>query len=144
VTVFLVDASVAVKWFKAEAHYSEAFNLLELGVPLHVPDFFRLEMDNFFCKQVRRGLLTMERAEGDRLTLSDAPLQYHPSADLRDHAYQLAHQTRRSVYDCLYLALALVLNSTMVTADRRFLGHLPAGPLREHVLWIGDLAGPAP
>ena len=38
--VFVVDASVAIKWFVEEALSQEAALLTGLGVPLYAPDLF--------------------------------------------------------------------------------------------------------
>ena len=53
--------------------------------------------------------------------------------------YVVAVQTRRSPYDCLYLALAVRLGGPMVTADRRFFDAIAPGPFAQHVLWVEDV-----
>jgi predicted nucleic acid-binding protein len=44
----------------------------------------------------------------------------------------------RTVYDCLYLALAVKTKSVMITGDKRLVSALADGPLAKHVVWIGD------
>jgi predicted nucleic acid-binding protein len=58
------------------------------------------------AKRIRRGELT--RAERDVVLkeLKQLPLQRHADDRLFPAAYQLALDTQRSLYDCLYLALA--------------------------------------
>ena len=41
------------------------------------------------------------------------------TSDLATHAFQLAAALDQSVYDCLYLALALAIEASLVTADRQ-------------------------
>jgi predicted nucleic acid-binding protein len=51
-----------------------------------------------------------------------------PCRLLTDDTYALAIMTQRTVYDCLYLALAVRLNTRMLTADDLLiagLAHLP-------------------
>ena len=53
----------------------------------------------------------------------------------------MAIGTKRSVYDCLYLALAEALNGRLVTADGKFFQALGNSPLRNRMLWVADLLG---
>ena len=58
-------------------------------------------------------------------------------------AFDLADRTQRTVYDCLYLALAVQLGGRMVTADQRLYKSLAGTPWAGHICWVGDLpAGP--
>jgi len=52
---------------------------------------------------------------------------------------QIALETRSSIYDCLYLALAEALDLNMVTADRRFFQALQKGSLFSRMLWMEDI-----
>ena len=54
----------------------------------------------------------------------------------------MAIETKRSVYDCLYLALAEALDGRMVTADGKFFQALGSSPLSDRMLWVGDLSVP--
>jgi predicted nucleic acid-binding protein len=54
-------------------------------------------------------------------------------------AYALALQTQRSLYDCLYLALAEAIDGRVVTADRKFYTALAGGEQGRRVLWVEDL-----
>ncbi len=49
----------------------------------------------------------------------------------------MAIETKRSIYDCLYLILAKALECRMVTADRRFFQALQNGPLSSHLFYGG-------
>jgi predicted nucleic acid-binding protein len=45
-TGFVVDASVALKWFLPEVHSDAAARLLREGYRLHAPDLIRAEFGN--------------------------------------------------------------------------------------------------
>lgn len=138
-SIYVVDASVAAKWFLTEPHTDCALRLLRVGQGLFAPDYFLLEMDNLFCKRIRRGHLTPTRARQVRLVLRRVPIMYAPFAWLQDEAFDIAVRTRRSPYDCLYLALAVRLGGPMVTADRRFFDAVAPGPFAQDVLWVEDV-----
>ena len=133
---YVVDASAAAKWFFDEPHAEAARVLLRPGIRLSAPDFLLVEMDNLFCKRVRRGDMTREDADDARVLLRQLPVEFHPSAALHEQAYELAHRTRRSLYDCFYLSLAILLDAPMVTADRRLFDALGKGAFSAHVMWV--------
>lgn len=135
---YIVDASVAVKWFLSEPEAAAALRLLKDDNDLHVPDFFFIEMDNILCKRIRRGEITRDDATAVRRLLHQLPLESHALAEVHPHAYKIAVDTSRSIYDCLYLALAVLLKGRMVTADRRLYESLTDGPFRGYVDWAGN------
>lgn len=136
---YVVDASVAIKWFLPEAHSEAALRLCAPSYRLHVPALMTLELGNVLAKKIRRGELT--RAEGEEVLkeLRYLPLQRHADERLFPVAYQLALDTQRSLYDCLYLALAEAVDGVMVTADRKFYTSLTGGVYGRRVVWVEDL-----
>ncbi len=136
---YVVDASVAIKWFIPEIHSEAALRLHHSHYRLHVPALMTLELGNVLAKKIRRGEIT--RAEGDVILkeLKHLPLQRHADERLFPAAYQLAVDTQRSVYDCLYLALAEAVDGVMVTADHKFYSSLTGGSYGRRVLWVEDL-----
>ena len=135
---YVVDASVAAKWFFEETHTREAVSLLHPRNFLYAPDFFLIEMDNLLCKRIRRRELNEKESEAVRTALRVFPVQYYPFSDLMDPAYRIAIKTNRSLYDCLYIALAILHKNQMVTADRKLYESMAAGPFGIHLQWIGD------
>lgn len=138
-TRYVVDASVAIKWFVPEVHSEAALRAHHDGFRLHVPAFLMLELGNVLAKKIRRGELT--RSEGDAILkdVKSLPLQRHADERLFPAAYQLALDTHRSVYDCLYLALAEAVDGAVLTADRKFYTALAEGAYSRRVLWVEDL-----
>ncbi len=139
-SVFVVDASVAAKWFFDEPLSDDATRLLDASHILHVPDFFLLEIDSVLCKKMRRGEISRGEAQEVRSSIAIFPLQKHPFQLLMDAAFELAAQTRCSPYDCVYLILAIILGAQMVTADRRFYERIYNSRLAaENLRWVEDL-----
>jgi predicted nucleic acid-binding protein len=137
VSRIVVDASVAAKWFLNETHSTAAVRLVGEH-DLLAPDLLLPEVAQIMWKRARQGELTAE--EGVRILrrLSRAPLAIHPSALLIEVALEVACALARTVYDCLYLTLAIQQRCCLVTADRKFHQALQRGPFASHVLWVED------
>lgn len=130
---YVVDASVAVKWFVEEPGSSAACALLATGTVLLAPNLVLAEAGNTAWKKVRRGEMTQEQGKAMVRAL---PLYFdrlvHTEV-LIDRAYVLAHQLDHPVYDCLYLALAEQEAVLLVTDDRRLIKAVARTEFRKRV-----------
>ena len=114
----VVDASVAAKWFFAEANSQEAHQLLGPRIRLHAPDFILIELTNVICKKTRLKQISSIQPYIDRLALLPNAVLLSPSNDgLLMRAAAMAAEIGHSVYDCLYLACAEEQNAPIITAD---------------------------
>jgi predicted nucleic acid-binding protein len=139
-SAIIVDASVGVKWFVPEVHSAEARQWRNGPDELHVPAFFfDLEIANILWKKVRRAEIA--RADADLIMgqLPALPLMRHREPPMLASAFELADRTQGSVYDCLYLALAVQPGGRMVTADQRLCNSLAATPWAAYICWVGNL-----
>ncbi len=139
--IIVIDASVAAKWFFQEEHSEDALSLLGNPFELKAPDFLYLELENLLCKRTRRKELSITEALEMKDEIISMPISSYPSAELRERAFELALETKSSVYDCLYLTLAEALDGRMVTADGKFFQALSNSPLGDRMLWVEDLKG---
>lgn len=140
----IVDASIAIKWFLLEDHADFARRLLDGehftgGQRLQVPELFFTEIGNVLWKYIRREELTVEEAQASLASLVALPFRVHPHRPLMKSALAIASQTGRTVYDSLYLALAVHEQTMMITADERLYNALQSGPLAAYLLWIEDI-----
>lgn len=140
-SLVVVDASVAAKWFlpeDREALVSEALALLDEydreEVRFVVPDLFYVETASAIWKAVRVGRVS--RAFGDQalVLLTQRKFPTVPSLKLLDSAFQIATAFERTVYDSLYVALAVQAKAQLITADERLANSLAA---RFPVKWLG-------
>lgn len=136
---YVVDASVAVKWFLPEVHADAARSLLDGGHVLLIPDLIFPEVANILWKRVRRQEITDEEATATVQALGALPLQVSPSWPLVLLGLEIACRNQRTVYDSLYLALAVHENCPMVTADRKLYDAIRSGPLSPHIGWVEDV-----
>lgn len=118
-TPYIVDSSVAIKWYVPEPLTAQAVGLQTCGSPLHAPDFIEVELAAIAWKKVRREGLARADAAFIVAQVPALPLTRHPTGPLVAPAFDLADRTDRTVYDCLYLALAVQLGGIMVTADEK-------------------------
>ncbi len=135
----VVDASVVAAAFFREPHAQAARRVLAGGGELHAPDLVWAELGNVVWKRRRRREIDESEAVEliqDMLTL---PLTITPTEVLLEAAVRLAMRTGRTVYDSLYLALAVDQRTRLLTSDRRLVNALGDTPLERHVKWIGDL-----
>jgi predicted nucleic acid-binding protein len=139
-TVVVVDASVAVKWFVPEILSDEAARLLDGAFELAAPDLLWAEVGNILWKKVGRHELTAAEARAVLAALARVPLAVVPSSVLVEAALEIAVAQRRSVYDALYVALAVARAGVLVTGDERLANALAGGPLAKHVRALSSWA----
>ncbi len=135
---YIIDASVVLKWFIPEEHCEQALRLKDSDARLHAPAFLTLEVGNVLSKKRRRGELTAQDTEDIWRAFRRAPIRRHADETLVLAAFDLAQNTKQSLYDCLYLALAMQLNRSFLTADRKFYQALQHGGYRNQLLWVED------
>jgi predicted nucleic acid-binding protein len=138
-SVFVVDVSVAVKWMLPEMLSTEAVRLQSPSYQLHAPSFFDVELANVLWKKVRQGILNRTQADRFLGQLADLPLTRHADASLVAAAFDIADRTGRTVYDCMYLALAVRVDGQMVTADERLVNSLANSPWAAAAIRLQDV-----
>lgn len=116
----VVDASVAVKWLVKEDGTEAARELITSPEPLIAPDWLLIEAGSTFWKKVKRSELLAIHAERHLQILPTFFQQLVPSADLVADAFNLSIRLKHSIYDCLYLSLAIDEGLCMITADQKF------------------------
>jgi predicted nucleic acid-binding protein len=124
----VVDASVAAKWFLPEPDAPAALRLLDGGHPLAAPDLICSEVGNVAWKLHARSVLNAGEASEMIEHFLSMPLEIHDSVSLLSPALDIAIVTNRPIYDSLYLALAVELGGTVVTADQRWVNALAGSP----------------
>ncbi len=136
---YVLDASVAAAAFFQEDSAERAQGLLDGRHVLCAPDLIHAELANVIWKRHKRGEIDGEEASHLLADFHRLSLRITPCGELAEAALELALRSSRSVYDCLYLALAVKCRSAVITADRRLVNALSGTPLAAHVTWLGDI-----
>jgi predicted nucleic acid-binding protein len=133
--IFVVDASVAVKWFIKEELHDQAIALSELGHELIAPNLIFAEVANVLRRRVRLGHISSEQAARAVRNLGEAFKAIVPIEQVIDSAFQHSADLDHSVYDVVYLICALERpESLLVTSDAKFEAKARAGGFGEKVL----------
>ena len=138
-SLFVVDASIAIKWFFPEIHGDAALRLLEREHRLHAPDLTYSDFGNVLWKRFRKNQISIKEASATIEALLAVPFQVQPTQSLIPLALEIACATHRTVYDSLYVAAATVHQALFVTADSRLYNALKQGPFSAHLLWVEDI-----
>lgn len=129
---FVVDASVAAKWYLPEADSAKAAVLLTGAAELHAPTLLRVEIAAAITRRHRMGALT----EQDALLKLYHARQFvaEPSMILTDdeviieRAGEIALQILHPLQDCLYIACAEHVGAELITTDAGLIKRAAAFP----------------
>lgn len=117
-SVFVVDASLVVKWFVPEVHSAAARRWLDASHDYSAPDLVFPLAGSGIWKKVGRGELGPEDAQVLVNNLAAIGVEAVSIRALASDAYELVVRTGITVYDATYLALAVRLETQVVTGRR--------------------------
>jgi predicted nucleic acid-binding protein len=86
---------------------------------LAAPTIWLAETANALRTKCAKGEISEEEACEFALDLLDAPVAPIDLKELLSVAMRMALDLHHPIYNCLYLAAALLRNTTLITADRR-------------------------
>ena len=120
-SVFVLDASVVIKWFSEEEYTDRALKLRDDfskgNIELVVPDLILYEVSNALRYNPDFDETDVADAVG---TLFDVGISIIvPNREVINSALNLAYNHKITVYDAYYVALAKEINFKLITADRK-------------------------
>lgn len=129
----IVDASVALKWVVEEDGAEAALALIN-DESLCAPDLMLVECANALWVMVRRRLVSSDHARSGLAAIAATPMRVVPSGLHVAAAQAIAFEIDRTVYDSLYLAVAIAERATLVTADSAFVRAVTAHPVYKNAI----------
>lgn len=116
---WVLDASVLAKCLFTEADSVSARAVVARAERLIAPDYLFIELSSIAAKKIRRdGVTDAYAAEAIRRARPVLD-ELAPAGPMAAKALELAIEHGVSVYDALYLALAMLRESVVLTADIR-------------------------
>ena len=140
-TPLVIDASVVIKWFVREVHGEAALRLLDSGEKFVAPDHLFAETTNAIWRRVRLGEHSSEYGQEIISKINETTLAIDTVScrDLAVDAYTIAITYGRSVYDAMYVALAIQRKTRLITADDRLYNALARAPeIAAHIQSLRD------
>lgn len=118
----VVDSSVVVVLFTRDPRYAAARRLFEREETLYAPYLLLAEIANALWRVARLGCPPQDIAAIKHFMAAEVPERIVLCEDqnLVADALDIATRLDRSVYDCLFLALAMQRQETLYTFDERF------------------------
>lgn len=132
-TLWVVDASVIIKWYVPETDYAAARAMRTAETNLAAPDLLFAEMSNSLWKLVRRCEMAAPRAIAIIEEIAAAPFLTFSNQSLAQDALDLAIATGLTAYDASYVALAIRLDKILITADEKLVRKLAGTPTANRV-----------
>lgn len=119
--LIVLDASVVIKWFHEERDTDRAEKLQEQiskgEVRALVPPLLFYEVANVLTMKAGSEI---EQIINAYRILENLPFQVvEVIRTVMEEAVRIAYQNRISVYDAIYVALAILSDATLITADER-------------------------
>lgn len=117
---YIIDASVAAKWFFREDLHEESLLLLNLFQWITAPDCIHYEVCNVCKKKVDRREIALEHAQ---FVVANFPKHFNKTTASKiiiENSFNLSVELNHSPYDCFYLADAISKDFILVTADKEF------------------------
>ena len=119
--MFVIDASVVVKWFIEESDSPQALQLKDDHIKgaaiLLAPTLLLYEVANvllfsrlFSSAGIKKSILDLYNLEIDFI---------NPAPDITSQAIELAYPRKITFYDASYLAIAKAFDIKLITADRK-------------------------
>ncbi len=139
--VFIIDASVGLKWFIPEDYSELAIEILKSledpHVKLYAPELFRIEFVNAIRKYLVRKIINKELAKEILAEIEKVPIIYESITwDRLRNSLEYALERKITVYDALYIILAREVNGKFITADKKLYTAVADDP---HVIFIGEI-----
>ena len=120
---FVVDCSVAAKWILSEPGSTAAWGwylrFRQGKVSLIAPDLILIEFASLLSKYYRRKLISAARGEDSYALFTDIAPPLFDTRPRLDAALALSVKCGASLWDCVYVMLAIEAECSCLTADER-------------------------
>jgi predicted nucleic acid-binding protein len=137
----VIDASVVIKVYIPEIlsdKAEEVMSRVAVGdLILLAPDLLYPEIGNILWRKQRLHELTPAEVEEIVDAITYLPIRIEQSRPVMPLAVSIAMHSGITVYDAMYVAVARIYETRMITADRKLVDALAKTEFKQYVQWLG-------
>jgi predicted nucleic acid-binding protein len=115
----VLDTSVVISWFFNQTQTEGSLKFLNPKFEYLAPDLLQIEFDHFITKSIRKREIPPELGGRIHKQFFSMPIEYIPTADLRENAFFISNSLLITTFDAYFLSAALHRSCMFVTADQR-------------------------
>ena len=138
----VIDASVVIKAYVPEILTDKADELMSRvaagELELLAPDLLYPETGNILWKKHRLHELTNTEVDEIVDAISALPIRIEASRPIMPLAETIAMQSGITVYDAMYVAVASIYETRMITADKKLVDALVKSEFGKNILWLAS------
>lgn len=137
----IIDASVVIKFYIPEILSDKSAEVMSRvadgELMLCAPDLLYPETGNILWKKQGRHELTPVEVDEIVDAITALPIKIEPSMPVMPLAVSIAMQSGITVYDAMYVAVARIYETRMITADKKLMDALVKTEFKNYVQWLG-------
>lgn len=138
----VIDASVIIKAYVPEILSDKAEEVMarvaDGELVLFAPDLLYPETGNILWKKHRLNELALAEVDEIVYALSSLPIKIEESRPVMPLAVDIAIHTGITVYDAMYVTVARIYETKLLTADKKLVERLASTEFSKHVQWLGS------
>ncbi len=134
----ILDASIIAKYLLPQENLDAVIKALPPDYDFCAPSIACYEIPSLLTKHMRRGNLSKKTAKDayqkwlDGIT--EEWIYIYEIEDYMQMAMDLSYNLKHHLYDCCYLALAIVNNAPLITSDKKL--HARSQPLHSKLILV--------
>ena len=140
----VIDASVVIKFYIPEIlsdHAARVMSRVADGdLMLCAPDLLYPETGNILWKKQCRHELTPAEVDEIVHAITSLPIRIESSLPVMPLAVSIAMHSGITVYDAMYVAVARIYDTRMITADKKLMDAMAKTEFKKNVQWLGTRA----
>ncbi|MCX5845423.1 MAG: type II toxin-antitoxin system VapC family toxin [Deltaproteobacteria bacterium] len=137
----VIDASVVIKVYIPEILSDKSEEVMSRvadgELMLWAPDLLYPETGNILWRKQRLHELTPAEVEEIVDAITYLPIRIEQSRPVMPLAVSIAMHSGITVYDAMYVAVARIYETRMITADRKLVDALEKTEFKQYVQWLG-------
>jgi len=138
--IIVIDTNVAVKLYIPDPLSDYAENILQ-SKTIYAPEWIQAEFYQAIWKYWNSNRLSGDEFREYIERFNQTPISLcRVTNTLLNKTLELSLETGGTIYDCLFLAIALKYKTLLVTSDKKFIKKLKQTPYTKQIIDLADWA----